>query len=393
MKSHSQRGQVLPLIGVMLGVLMGFGGMGVDVGYWEYVQQSQQSATDAAATGGARALITQSCPNYNIANAAADADASSNGFPNGGSITVAVQNPPSGGPLAGDACAVSVTISSQNVSSFFARMFGYSSMTESTTAIATLASSNSGCIYLLTTTQNSDLSNSHIEAPHCGIVINASANMSNATIDAAMISYAGTTAPNISGASFPEATPAPALIAADPCPQIPGCAYLANNPPSTVGCGSGGNYQNTTLTQGCYNKMSLSGTITMMPGLYVINGQLHMNNATVTGSGVTIYMTNAVSDTNFSNAHINLSPPTTGSTAKVLLYRVPTQSSAVDFSTCSCNFSGLQYFPTTKVNYSNVGGGYTVLVFGQANFSTSSTLDLGDPPVGSTLLRRAVLAQ
>ena len=87
----------------------------------------------------------------------------------------------------------------------------------------------------------------------------------------------------------------------------------------------------------------LTGTVTLNPGLYVINGQFHLNGATVTGNGVTIYMTANVSDTNFSNATLTLSPPTTGSTAGVLFYRVPSQTSALDFSTCTCNLSGLEY--------------------------------------------------
>jgi hypothetical protein len=131
----------------------------------------------------------------------------------------------------------------------------------------------------------------------------------------------------------------------------------------------------------------------MSPGPYTINGQFHVNNATVTGSGVTIYMTQNVQDTNFSGANLTLSAPTTGNTAGVLFYRVPTQSSALDLSTCTCNFSGLLYFPTTQVNYSNAGGGYTVLVFGSANFSTSKTIDLGSAPVGKSLVSQAVVAE
>lgn len=74
-------------------------------------------------------------------------------------------------------------------------------------------------------------------------------------------------------------------------------------------------------------------------------------------------MTNSVSDTNFSNATVTHSPPTIGNTAGVLFYRVPSQTSALDFSTCTCNLSGLEYFPMSQVNYGNSGGGYSVMVF------------------------------
>jgi len=387
-----QKGQIVPLIALSLAVLMGFAGMGVDVGYLEYRQQTQQNATDAAAAGGAEALVRAGCPNATAADSAAYLNATNDGYPNGGNIAVTPNNPPLSGPFANNPCAVSVTITTSHVATFFTKFFGYSNgMPESTLAVAEVSSTATACVYLLSMSTISDISNAKINAPGCGIVINDTANMSNSTVNALSIAYSGM-APNISGASFPEGAPASALPSSDPCPRITGCAYLTNNPPSTSGC-SAGTFQNTTIGPGCYSSLTLSGTITMSPGQYTINGQFHVNNATVTGSGVTIYMTQNVQDTNFSSANLTLSAPTTGNTAGVLFYRVPAQNSALDLSTCTCNFSGLLYFPTTQVNYSNAGGGYTVLVFGSANFSTSKTLDLGSAPVGKSLVSQAVVAE
>jgi hypothetical protein len=395
MRAHAgQRGQVLPLIAVSLAVLMGFAGIAVDVAYLEYRQQTQQTATDAAAAGGAEALVRAGCPNPTVANAAALANATNNGFVNGTSnVTVTPNNPPTSGPFANNPCAVSVNITTQHVATFFSRLFGYANgMPESTLAVAEVSSNGNACVYLLSMSTQSDLSNAHLDAPGCGIIINDTANMSTSSIDALTISYSGPP-PNISGATFAEGAPEPALPSADPCPRIAGCNYLANNPPSTSGCSAGGSYNNATLSPGCYDQMSLSGTDTLKPGEYVINGQFHVNNATVTGSGVTFYMTSNVQDTNFSNANLTLSPPTSGSTDGVLFYRNPAQSSALDLSTCTCNFSGLLYFPTTQVNYSNAGGNYVVLIFGSANFSTSKTLDLGKAPTGQSLVSQAVVAE
>jgi hypothetical protein len=372
---------------------MGFAGIAVDVAYLEYRQQTQQTATDAAAAGGAEALLRAGCPNPSAATGAAYLNASNNGYANGGNVTVTPNNPPVSGPFASNPCAVSVTITAQHVATFFSRLFGYASgIPESTLAVAEVASTATACVYLLSPSQQSDITNANIDAPGCGIVINDTANMSNSTINVLSLSYAGTP-PNVSGATFPEAAPGPGLPSSDPCPRIAGCSYLANNPPSTSGCNSGGTYNNTTLSPGCYSKLTLSGTDTLNPGTYVINGQFHVNNATVTGSGVTIYMTSNVQDTNFSGANLTLSAPTSGNTSGVLFYRVPAQSSALDLSTCTCNFGGLLYFPTTQVNYSNAGGNYTVLVFGSANFSTSKTLDFGTAPTGKSLISQAVVAE
>jgi len=383
----------LPFVAIILTTVMGFAGMAVDVAYLEYQQQWQQSATDIAAAGGAEALGKVACGNSSAGASAAQTDASNNGFTTAGNVLVTINTPPSSGPYAGNTCAVAVNIATQHVQTFFARFFGYpQGMTESTQAVGVASANAKACIYLLSTSQSSDMSNSTVNAPGCNILISNTADMANSTIDAAAIEYAGS-APTISGATFPEATPAAALAASDPCPSIPGCAYLTGNPPSTSGCAAGGSYSNTTLNQGCYNKMSLSGNVTLNPGLYIINGQFHLNGGTVTGSGVTFYMTANVSDTNFGNATLTLSAPTTGSTEGVLLYRIPSQGSAVSFSGCTCDLGGLLYFPTTQVNYSNAGGQYAVLVFGQANFSSSSNLNLGTPPPNGTLMTQAVLAE
>ena len=82
-----ERGQVLPLIAVSLAVLMGFAGIAVDVAYLEYRQQAQQTATDAAAAGGAEALLHAGCPNANAAKSAALANAANNGFPMAGNTS------------------------------------------------------------------------------------------------------------------------------------------------------------------------------------------------------------------------------------------------------------------------------------------------------------------
>src|SRR5579863_397604 len=94
MRRSSESGQVMPLIALALAVLMGFGGMGVDVGYWEYVERQQQSATDAAALGAAQQLARSTCTNWSAATDAADTDAARNGFGSGANVAIAVQTPP-----------------------------------------------------------------------------------------------------------------------------------------------------------------------------------------------------------------------------------------------------------------------------------------------------------
>src|SRR5579862_3310195 len=100
-------GSVLPLVAVALGILMGFGGIAVDVGFLQYKYQAQQLATDAAATGGAEVLAHSGCTNSNAASTAAGVDAASNGYTNGtGGVKVTIKTPPDSGPYANNSCAV-----------------------------------------------------------------------------------------------------------------------------------------------------------------------------------------------------------------------------------------------------------------------------------------------
>src|SRR5579863_5287061 len=105
MRDTFSRGGVLPLVALCLAALLGFAGLSVDVGFLEYKQQAQQSATDAAAIGAAQQLTMKGCNGSASATTVADTDALNNGYGNGGNVRVTVNNPPLSGPYAGNDCA------------------------------------------------------------------------------------------------------------------------------------------------------------------------------------------------------------------------------------------------------------------------------------------------
>ena len=72
-RAHEERGQILPLIVVMLVALLGIGAFAIDVGYAYYAKRQLQSATDAAALAGAQDL-----PNGTVAIATATSYAAAN---------------------------------------------------------------------------------------------------------------------------------------------------------------------------------------------------------------------------------------------------------------------------------------------------------------------------
>ncbi|MGA2760570.1 MAG: pilus assembly protein TadG-related protein [Candidatus Cybelea sp.] len=391
----AQRGAVLPLVAISLTVLLGFGGLSVDVGFWQYQQRQQQNTADSAAIGGAQALDAAGCPNPTAAQAAAQADAASSG--GYASSAVIVKNPPTTGAYAGNNCAVTVTVNGTKPA-FFSHLFGVPNMAETTTATAQLVSTNPACIYLLSTTAVSTFSGGNVSAPGCGILINNTATFSGSqTINAQSIGYGGSTPPTINGTTFTGATPAPMLQAPNPCPEIPGCASLASNPPSTSNCQTLTANMNPTISPGCYNNLTVGGcgTVTMLPGTYVINGTSNFANSRFVGTGVTFYVTASGTAPDFSaSTSATISPPTTGTYAGVLYYQVPSNTSAPNLSGSSVHFNGLVYAPgATGVNFNGAQGDYTILVLGSANLNSSSGYTFGTPPSGSTLMQNVVLTQ
>jgi hypothetical protein len=396
-----QSGQVLPLIAISLAVLLGFAGLAVDVGYLEYWQQQQQTVTDAAAVGGAQQLARSSCSGSTAAETAAQDDAGTNGFGSGGNVVVSAVTPPSSGPYAGNACAISVQISTQHVSTFFARLFGYPlGMNESTSAVAAATSNGLGCIYLLKTASSSIFNGDTFKAPQCGVLINDTATFTGDTpFEAAYIGYAGS-APTETGTTFTEATPAPMPLVNDPCPEIAGCAYLTANPPSTSGCFPTTTYTGQTtvdLPSGCYNTLTLNGVSNVvLSGTYVFNGTTTFNGLTsVTGSNVTLYVTGTGTPPTFNGiASLSLSPPTTGNYPGVLYYQVATNSAQPIFNGTSMSINGLIYAPdSTNAIFNGTSGGYLVIVAGSATFNGSAAYDLATPPPGGSLVKEVVVAQ
>lgn len=385
---ESQRGQTLVLVALLLVVLMGLTSLAADAGYYHYQQRVMQTAADSAALAGA-AEIT-----YGDPAAAAKADAATNGFTDGvNGVTVTV-NTDYSDQYTGSSSAVQVVIS-KPYPKFFAGVIGGGSTVQiSTTAVARMSGNVDECLYQLDPSQQPNFNGMTFNGPKCGIILNGSGNFNGANIDAQFIGYADGNTPNENGATFTEATPAPSMPAKDPCPSIPGCKYLANNPPSTSPCNSA-NYNGGTVTllPGCYDSAKFNGTnVTLQPDAgndpFVFSGHVNFNAATITGNGVTIVFTDCG---NFNGTNWSITPPTTGNTAGVLMY---------DSTSCNPNFngtsgtgmSGLVYFPNGHVNYNGSFNGYTVLVVGNANFN-GSTQNFPDPPANGTLVEMPTLAE
>ena len=376
---EGERGQVLPIVALAVVMLLGAAGMAVDTGYLRYMARVQQSAADSAAIAGANELAY---PAANDVQAAARADAASNGFTHdGANITVTVNTPPASGTYAGNANAVEVIVSATH-GMFFERVLGVAAKSVSTRAVAVFGTANGAgnCIYALNS--DIDMNSSTINAPSCGIISNGIMNLNSDNITAASIGAVGSISVNSS--TFPEASPSHAIAAIDPCPAIAGCAYLAANPPATTPC----NYSNlnlnsvtTTLNPGvyCQSVNMNSSTVTFNPGLYVFTNGLNSNSTTLNGSGVTFY--NLGSSYNCNSCTFNLTAPSTGNYAGILFFQPPVNTSSANFnSSGGAGIQGAIYLPKGTLTTNSTFDTWLLIVAGDIHMNSSSV----NVPLNST---------
>src|SRR5215472_14239951 len=218
MKPNKEAGQALLLTAAALVVLLGFVGLGVDMGVVRYEKRLQQTAADAAAIAGATNL------GYGGVQTGAQNASGSNGFTDNtgggacaapptnlgvGQVTVTICNGPSTGPHAGDANYVEAWVSAGQPT-YFMKIFGVNVQTITARAVATNfvgatnGTSNYNCLTTLgrpTASIEGTNNNGHatLNATTCGIADNGDYNThGNAlTVNAGAFGVAGSA--NVSG--------------------------------------------------------------------------------------------------------------------------------------------------------------------------------------------------
>src|SRR5512142_1735729 len=100
---RSRRGNIAIISGLAMPCLVGFCGMGADVGYWYYRQRVLQGAADVSAYDGAIALSAGDGKTSVVSGASGDA--SSNGWQSANG-TITVNTPPKSGSYASNANSV-----------------------------------------------------------------------------------------------------------------------------------------------------------------------------------------------------------------------------------------------------------------------------------------------
>jgi hypothetical protein len=146
--------------------------------------------------------------------------------------------------------------------------------------------------------------------------------------------------------------------------QLPPDAYYIPPPD----CGSVPNQGNHsgggTISPGNYSGITVNGNdeLTMQPGLYCLSGNFRANGGTITGTGVTIYLTSGDFDTS-GNVHINLVAPPARTCAYcpppipgVLIYLAHGNSGEVSLlGTSDSEYLGVVYAPNGMIEAGGTG--------------------------------------
>jgi Flp pilus assembly protein TadG len=377
----SETGNVAIIAALMMPVIIGFTGMGVETGYWFYKQRLLQGAADIAAYNAVVALRNAEPMGGIVPQATTDA--SNNGW-RAANGTIQVNLPPtSGAHQNGNSAEVIVTDNEQRL---FTKMFSATPVQIYARSVATYSSSGQACMLALNKTASQAVrlwGNNATTLNGCNIMSDsfapdAVAIGGSATVTAPCVLAVGqvsvsatlnlTTCATVTNNSAPAADPYKNL----PTPPIPNnCSNVpGGNAPIQPGRYCGG--------------ITVNGTKTFKPGVYIIDGgTFKLNaNAIVDGAGVTFYLTNGATVQFNGSAHMTFSGPTNGTYSGILFFGDPTQPNAIQkFNGDGTSLmTGAIYFPSQQVemngNFTGVNGCLQVIAdtinyTGNANFGSN----------------------
>jgi Flp pilus assembly protein TadG len=377
--TRREGGNVAIVVALSLPIVVGGAGLGVETSYWYYSGLKLQAVADAAAFAGALEKVS-STDNSTVA-AAATQSAAANGLSTSAVITV--NTPPLSGPNVARK-AVEVIVQ-QNVDRFFTAIFTQQRVPEQARAVALITDASKACVLSLdpSASKAALFSGSSVtELKGCSVMANSIASdaiklQGSAGLRAdCLISVGGVSLSNpvtmVCSSPITQALPA-----ADPFADLP--APTAGNPCRNVN----GNKSSQTIQPGTYcNGLSLSGNVTLSPGVYVVqNGDFKVNaNANITGDGVTIYLAGSSRVSMNGNAVVKLSAPTSGTYSGVLMYGDRTNAGGQNTfnGTADSLLTGALYFARQQVNYlGNFSGtgGCTQVVADTIQWSGNTTIN------------------
>lgn len=356
--ARDERGATLATTAMLLMVLLGFVGVGLDVGVDYTARRAVQAAADAAAFS---AAVAGTVGDTDL-TAQARAVAAQYGLSDGtNGVSIAVNNPPTTGPNAGKDAAVEVIVSRPSPG-LFSRLFVANPDPIRARAVA-LEGAVPGCMLALApkgagaVTLNGA---SSISFPNCSIYDNSgdpSAAMiinGGISVDARSLEIVGKLLQNpvapLQAAVHERVSPAPDPYAGTPVPPTRSCS-ISSNQVWSAGTHSYAASGSTPFVFCNGGLTVMGGEVDFGPGTYVFKGGTFTVNGSgikIAGAGVTFVFTQGASLIVNGAPQLTLSAPTSGTTAGLLFFMDPKSSpgSSVTINGSSTDsFQGAMYFP------------------------------------------------
>src|SRR5215471_20316432 len=192
---RDQSGATAMIVGLSATMLIGFAGIGTEMGLWYFTHRNLQNAADSAAMS-AEAALFYADGNY---TSEAKTSAARYGFVDGtNGVSVTINKPPQSGAYAGVGDAVEVIISEPQVRLFTA-LFSNSALTQTARAVAQVQTNGNGCVVTLDKNSVVDVlqnGNTTLNLVACDLYVNSNApdaldQIGNATIDAHSVYVVG----------------------------------------------------------------------------------------------------------------------------------------------------------------------------------------------------------
>lgn len=394
---RDRSGNYATIFALLTPALIGFAGLSTEGGMWLYQHQTLQGAADSAALSAATLYTLNSSKDP---NAQADAVVATYGYTAGvNGTTVTVNRPPASGNYKSNPKAVEVIVSISQ-QRFLSAIYSSAPITIKGRAVALAGDNGNGCVLSLNHSASGSITSkgtSNIDLNGCSIYDNSNSstaltNGGSATIEADAVNIVGGLSSS-SGISTTRGINQGVSAIADP--------YASVNPPAFSGCDHNNLSIKTTATisPGVYcNGLQLNAgaNVTLNPGIYYLDrGTFQVNGgATLSGTGVTIVFTSSTGS-NYATASINggatlnLTAPSTGPTAGIVVYgsrNMPTSSTFSFNGGAGQVFGGAIYLPDAAINYSGGASGSancTQLIGDTVTFSGNANLAVNCAGVGT----------
>ncbi len=385
---RDERGNILVLAALSVTMLLSFLAIVIDIGNLFCTQRQLQTFADAAAMAGALEASACGTPNCAVIQTAATTALTEGGSPaptlflqcaaaSGTGLLLTINNGPcalgASDPNNLNKNYVEALVTEQKPT-FFAKIFGVSTVQISARAEAGKSSAASPCLNVTgtsgqTLTLNSGASITDASGSTCGVNVDSNGTPavmedSGATVNVGSYTVHGTVTDN--GGSYTPTPTTGAAVVPDPiAAEITAGTITKPTQPATSStcCNPVGGA--TTLQPGYYssglNFNSSGYTVTLASGLYYFGGSMVVGGVNLTGSNVTIYFANGSLTMN-SASTMTLSAPATGTTAGMLIWQATTDSSSMILdSSSSSSWKGAIYLPDAQLT---LNGGSTAVAYG-----------------------------